>query len=372
MNLLVVEEIRDRKSFSGLKGLWNSFLETNGLLTPFTQFEWFASCIDCYGKGKELRVLLVRDQEDGMLHGIAPFWIGRDVYRGLRVRELSFIECLDTPCSSIFSKAGHEERAIDAIFGHLCQGGSKGWDLAVFRKLPEGYGGLKEIFGSGNGRRILWFEEYPTRNLYVDIEGDWEKFLKGRSERFRKTRRNIMNRISKIPGVAIELFTADPDGRLMDLVLDVTRKGWKAEEGLALSSRPETVEFFRQMTKWALEKQMLLIWVLTIDGAPVAVEYDLRHKGKVYALRSDFDGGQKSISPGAYLEYKTVEHLFTEGYREYDMGPGFNEYKTHWTEKYRELQNLAVCNRSFKGMAIWSIENWAIPVLRKAKHLFSR
>jgi CelD/BcsL family acetyltransferase involved in cellulose biosynthesis len=202
---------------------------------------------------------------------------------------------------------------------------------------------------------------------YLPIRGDWEGFLKTRSTRFRKTHRNIVNRVEKLKNVEMVCFQEDASGALLKHILAVSERSWKEREGIAISSGKEARQFFEALTDVAGKKGWLKVWLLTVDGTPVAMEYDLEYDGTVYALRADFDEAYKDASPGAYLEYMLVKKLFDEGYKEYNTGPGLNTYKLQWTDKMRTNVGLRVYNDNVKGFAVWALEHKLIPFLRRIR-----
>jgi CelD/BcsL family acetyltransferase involved in cellulose biosynthesis len=121
------------------------------------------------------------------------------------------------------------------------------------------------------------------------------------------------------------------------------------------------------LTELASRRGWLLLWFLKLDGAPIAMEYNLTHQQRVYALRADFDEAYKSYSPGAYLEYRILEHLFESEYAEYSFGPGVNSYKLHWTEKYSMNVFLQLYGNNLKGRLISGLERQLLPGLRRIR-----
>jgi CelD/BcsL family acetyltransferase involved in cellulose biosynthesis len=164
----------------------------------------------------------------------------------------------------------------------------------------------------------------------------------------------------------------DAEEILLEDILSVSRNGWKHGEGIAISSREETTRFFEFLTRIAGKNGWLMVWILRIDGRAVAMEYDLEHKGVVYALRSDFDEALKECSPGSYLEYRIAKYLFENGYKEYNTGPGMNTYKLHWTEQSKENVMLTVYNRTLPGVLAYALEGRLVPFIKRFRNLKTR
>ena len=228
------------------------------------------------------------------------------------------------------------------------------------------YRALQEILRE---QRKNFFTEVASLTPYIPIQGEWEAFLQTRSARFRKTHRNIINRISKLNKVEIQCFSQDTSGTVFKEILAVSEKSWKQKGGIAISSRKETKKFFEALTDLAGQKGWLLVWLLKVDGVPIAMEYDLSYKGKVYALRADFDESYKEYSPGVYLEYHIIKTLFEERYHEYHTGPGLNTYKLHWTDQLKENMALQICNNNYKGWMIWTLEGRLLPFLKQIRDI---
>ena len=56
---------------------------------------------------------------------------------------------------------------------------------------------------------------------YLPIEGGWNEFLRTRSAKYRKTTRNVANRIARLGHVQVEKSRTDPQGKILDAVTDI-------------------------------------------------------------------------------------------------------------------------------------------------------
>lgn len=364
--MLTVEIIRSEAEFAALKPEWNDLLEQSGQSSPFLSHEWFSCCLEGFSQGRELYIHAVRER--GTLLGIAPLWLYDEASRWIPARQIGFITSLDTPFADFILQKERQQEILIRLLDQLLTKSPVRWDLISLRQWPSvspRYGLAEQIF---QRQRRSTFREVASTVPYIPIEGSWEAFLEGRSVKFRKTHRNIVNRVAKLKNVQMLCYRQDAGGEVLRDVLTVSEKSWKKVEGIAISSKEESKRFFRALTRAASERDWLMVWVLKVEGTPVATEYHLVDDRTVYALRADFDEAHKSSSPGAYLEYQIVKQLFEEGYREYNTGPGLNTYKLHWTEHRRENVTINVCNNSLRGRAIWGAEKvW--PLLRQVKSL---
>jgi CelD/BcsL family acetyltransferase involved in cellulose biosynthesis len=144
--------------------------------------------------------------------------------------------------------------------------------------------------------------------------------------------------------------------------VEVSQNSWKSETGTTLD-QPGPGAFIRRLSKLASERGWLSIWMLTLDGRPMATEYQLVCEGNVHGLRSDFRRGSEEISPGSHLNRMLLEQLFGRGYRRYFMGPGNNAYKFRWAEDTDAQVAVTIYSRSIAGriVSVWErrLRPWA-------------
>jgi len=364
--MLAIEEITSGTELIALQADWDNLLKRTGERSPFLTHEWFRSCFAAYSHGKDVFTLAVRDGSN--LIGIAPLWRQQHVFRKIPIRKIGFVSCPDTQVADFIVEDSRRSEVLMAFLEYMFHKRKGAWDMLTLEQWPAesiNYQTLQTIL---LGRRKRFFTGISSVTPYIPIKGEWEPFLQTLSVRFRKTHRNITNRMEKLNNLETQCFRQDPTGSVFKDVVSVSEKSWKQEEGIAVTSREETSRFFEALTDAAGPKGLLRIWILKVDGTPIAMEYDLEVLGKVYALRADYDETYKEYSPGAYLEYQIVKSLFKEGYEEYNTGPGLNTYKLHWTEQSRVNMTLYVCNDNLKGWTIWGLQEKLIPFLRRIRN----
>jgi len=368
--MIAIEEITSGAQLMALQAGWDNLLKQNGEHSPFLTYDWFRCCSAAYSRGKDMFILAIKDGSN--LIGIAPLWRQQDVFRKIPIRQIGFMSCPDTQVADFIVEDGRHSEVLKAFLDYMFHKRKNAWDMLTLGQWPAesmNYKALQAILRK-QGKRF--FTDISSVTPYIPIRGEWEPFLQTLSIRFRKTRRNISNRIGKLNKLEIQCSRQDPTGSVFRDVVAVSGKSWKQEEGIAITSREETNQFFAALTDAAGPKGLLLIWILKVDETPIAMEYDLEVLGRVYALRADYDEAYKEYSPGAYLEYQIVKSLFKEGYQEYNIGPGLNTYKLQWTEQSRQNMTLHVCNDSAKGWTIWGLQTKLIPFLRRIRNLSMR
>jgi hypothetical protein len=106
---------------------------------------------------------------------------------------------------------------------------------------------------------------------------------------------------------------ADGHERLDEVLEEAFRieaSGWKEAKGTAITSRPDTRRFYRDVARWAAGEGWLRIAFLRLDGHAVAMMYVLETDRTLYYLKGGYDPGFERHSPGMVLLASVIEDAF--------------------------------------------------------------
>lgn len=358
----MIKVITEFKDFLALEEDWKKTLEASLSDSVFLTFEWMRAWWKAFGKDKQLLVLLVKDSE-GKVSGIAPLMLSKKKIFGVTLRKLSFIYNDNSSCAD-FLICAEREGTLGAIIEYL-KNKSNQWDLLELQNIPlesPNYHILTDLLKKNH---LACAVKEGLSSPFIPIKPGWEGYFCARPKRFRKTARNILNRISKF-SYATEKFTDyRSDNGILDTVFEISRKSWKARCRRAITSDPDNREFFQELNRITGEKKWRYIWLLSVDGAAVAYEYHLRYKDKVYALRADFNEEYKDYSPGAVLELQIMKEYFSDGLKEYDLCGHNDSYKKNWTDLEREHAVFSVYQESLFGRLLYLFDYQIFYRLRK-------
>jgi len=361
---MTVERLSDFDAFLHLEDPWNRLLERTREDTVFLRHEWFRCWWEAYGRDRSLSVLLIR--EKGALIGICPLMISRASVRGFPVTKIGFIENLETPrCDFIVSK--NPEGVMDETIAYVMQEVAP-WQILVLNNIPIGSDtpGLLETICRKRG--IVCLVLPALRSPYLRIETDWDTFYEKTSQRFKKRLRYNRNRLEKVGHISVEnIGRINQDESVLRDLFAIGQRSWKNGIGRSISCKPENRVFFSELGRMAGEKGWLSLWLMKADGNPLAFEYHLQYKGRVHALRSEFDEAYSAHSPGAVLESHIVRKIFQGDFKEYDMGGTQDDYKKHWTSSVREQCNVMIFNRGIYPGFLRFLEGKFIPAVRRSK-----
>ncbi len=360
---LRIRRIESEDGFTALADAWTDLTARSGQTSPFLSHDWFACCWPAVAPARRPEALVVED--GGHLVAAVPLMRWKERRRGMPVRRLALLECPDTPFIDVLV-GGSARPVAAALVEHLAA--RRDWDVASLQKLPAASPVLKEL-EAGLPGRLPWRRAEASRSPYLAIAGDWETFWKGTSQRFKKTCRNVQNRLERAGQVLIEEHSqVDPDGALFAELLELSRRSWKGDRGVAIATMPNMHGFFSALSRRATARGWLSLWTLRLDGRLVAMEYQLRHDGRVNALRADFDPALRDVSPGSALNFAIARGLFGRpGVYEYDMGPGLNEYKLRWASGQHEAAHLMIYRPTAYGRLLHLLDTKVRPVVRRVR-----
>jgi len=366
-----VRIVRDRAAFAALRDDWESIVDTSRPhQRVFGSHAWFDAALEWQGRDTALE--LVCFEPEGRLGAVLPLTRRAERMRGMPLRELSFLAVPDTQWCDLVGAAASSEAACVRIVDALEQ--APAWDVMRLGWLMSDGPVLRVLVPVLKQRGYRVIASAATRNPTLSLAGTWSAFLASRSRRLKKALNLASNRLHKAG--TIEIAHAAPDGtsadeaqRLLEHAVAVSKASWKRSTGNALD-RPGPLAFIRRLTQHAHERGWLSLWTLSLDGRPVASEYQLVADGNVYALRSDFDAAYEEISPGTHLNRVLLEAMFGTGLERYYMGPGENAYKLRWRDGDEPVFLVTVYGKTARGALLAAWETTLRPLLARLRDRF--
>jgi len=354
-----IQEIREYESFLNLETEWNSLLSMTTEDTVFLRHEWFRCWWNAYGKEKEMLILLAREGEK--LIGIAPLMKVSAKIRNFSVSQIQFIENKDSPICD-FIIPDRKEEVLEEILKNISKLNS--WDTISFGKIPrtsKNYLALNQVLRQKHKRFKL---DILSKIPFLSIHSTWSEFYSKKPRHFKKEINYHANKIKELGKISVVENTSFSEKLFSDL-LGVTEKSWKFEKGVAIDSDEETKNFFYNLTRVAAEKGWLSLWMLNSENKPVAMEYNLRYTGKVFALRGDYDERYQRFSPGNFLSFNMLKSYFSDNISIYELGPGFSSYKTQWANDVYETYSFTLFNKNVYSLLLSFVFLDIIPFIRK-------
>jgi len=353
--------ITSLREFDALAPIWGEVTKEGDQTSPFLSHDWFACCWRTAGPDRHREVWFLEDTAGPV--ALVPLVRWRTRVRGLPVRMVGFLDAPDTPFVD-FPIAGALEETVAAFVRAFRD--RRDWDILSLQKIPAHSRTIKALEASLAGE-LRWRVAGTERVPYLTISESWQQFFRDRTQRFRKTCRNIENRLKRSGAVTVEEHRdVDPEGALFAEAMEVSRQSWKGPRGLAMATMEGMPRFFQELTGRASANGWLHLWILRLDGRAVATEYQIGANGSIHALRADFDSALADLSPGSHLLAEIVRSLFERRcVHEYDMGPGSNDYKLRWATGAHELLTLEAYAPTRYGRLLHTAETRLVPRARR-------
>lgn len=308
-----------------LRNEWSSLGERTGNL--FATWEWNSLWWRQMGQGRRLIAAAVRD-DAGALVGLLPAYvaIAAGPARVIRLLGHGQGDRLGPICLP-----ADRPRVATALRAALR---SKPWANALFlaEKLPAEEG-WKALLGA----RPVSREASPVLEIATS---DWEEFLAGRSSGLRKQVRYQERRLAREYDLRYRVIE---DGAALPAALDALFRlhgvRWGAE-GAPAFARAEA--FHRTFAAGSLERGWLRLWLLELDGRPVAAWHGFRFGGADWHYQSGRDPAWDRYSVGAVLLAHTIRDCIEAGLPRYLFLRGGEEYKLRFATADPGLETVVL------------------------------
>ncbi len=355
---MAVRIVTTAEALAALRPAWNRLHDRCAQRSPFLSHGWMEAAWQWRGSVASLFVLCC--ERDGQLVGALPMVRERVATGGTPSRSLTFLDVPDTQRSDMLAMAGSP-----AIRRHV------DWDVIRLRYLPAESIAATILAAALTDRGIVSDIRAVTANPRIALDRPWDAYYASRSRRLKKATNLAANRLAKAGRVEIQWLApgtgdrAEVD-RVLDDVIRISARSWKSQTGNSLDQAGPQA-FIRSLSHHAHDQGCLSVWRLSLDGLPIAMEYQLIDDGIVYALRSDFVTDYDSLSPGSHLSRCMLETLFNQGLRHYLMGPGDNVYKYRWADATEPVLAMTAYAPSLRGRALAAWELSLKPAARRLR-----
>lgn len=196
---------------------------------------------------------------------------------------------------------------------------------------------------------LSFFQSLHSRGCYLPLQGTWDSFIKGKSEKFRKSYRNNINRLMRLGRLETTVVELSSNyDEVVKKLMEVDTQSWKA----SWISEAANKGFILELLKRCLKNRWLNLCFLELNGAPIAYWFMIRFGGKSYAMFTSYKEKFADYSPGLVCLYFVLLHLFKEsgGIEEVDFLSSYN-YLQRWTNLTRNRYLLTIYKRDLAGRA---------------------
>jgi CelD/BcsL family acetyltransferase involved in cellulose biosynthesis len=317
------------ESLDSVREEWSALAAETGNI--FATWEWTSIWWRHFGRGRELLAQACYSP-DGSLFAILPLYLS--AVRPLRMaRFLGHPEADNLgPVCSRTDRAAAARALLEALRRERL-------DLFVGENVPADEGWAAFL-----GAKVL----RRTGSPVLRFRGaSWDELLAARSSNFREQVRRRERKLRREHEVRFRL--SDDPAQLhddLDILFSLHSARWKG--GGLFTSTSEG--FHREFAVCALERGWLRLWMLEVDGAPVAAWYGFRFGDAESYYQAGRDPAWSGASVGFVLLAHTIREALEDGVAEYRFLEGGEDYKYRFTREDPGLETIGLA-RSAAGAA---------------------
>ena len=336
---IALEAIEDTARFEELRDEWNELLENSASDCLFLTWEWLYTWWKHLSEDRRLRIVTAR--RNGVLVAIAPFALRSRRWR--RLLPFPALEFLGTGLVGsdyldIVIRRG-EERGVLPELAKALAGGKVMLDLSSVKGTNAHAAGLVAAMTQSG-----WFSAHIRTDVcpFIDLSGhDWESYLAGLGRAHRYNLRRRLRSLEKRWELRFEPVRSEEQrAAAMHSLVALHGRRWRARGRPGAFHTPALAAFHEEMSRLALERGWLRLYVLRLDGKPAAALYGFLYHGVFYFYQSGFDPDYHRHSVGLVTMGLAIKSAIEEGANIYDFLRGNEPYKSLWTHTNRQLMRL--------------------------------
>ena len=359
---VTAEIVTDYETFVRLEPEWNDAVRRARVPHPFLLHEWFRTWWDCFGAGRRLHVVVVRDGANVV--AIAPLMTEQVHMYGLTVRKLDLLHNDHTPRADCIV-AGSPRESYEAIWDALRDAKDQ-WDVLQLSRLPDdsptriAFASLADRDGYATGS---W---QGDRSPYLTLSGTSDGYHASLSAKFRSNLRNRLSRLRAFGEPRLEVVDgAEQIAGATEDALRLEASGWKDKAGTSITSDPAVHRFYSLLAQRAAERGWLRLMFLTVGGRRIATSYGSCFDARLFLFKTGYDPDYAACAPFKLLTYFAVERAFAERLREVDFLGDAEPWKLEWTSTSRVHEWLYVFPNTMRARLVHSLKFQVVPELKR-------
>lgn len=320
---------------SGLEHEWKRLFDESGCPNPFLSWEWHQSWVESQ-RGRIRPLVAVERFPDGRLAAVLPLQEVR--HRGLQQWELlsqgsgaDELDCLVHPQAP----TALPQRMVDTVLAlrwQICR-----WEaISLHGHLAAA---LRQRASNHPGSLVI---EAGETLPFLPLPARFDDLLAQHSANFRSEVRRRRRNLERHGGpVRLHVATsAEEIATALHLLFTLHNQRRQQKQDTGIFEEESLRHFHRQVTLRLAGKRWARIYVLQVNGIPIATLYGFETRQRFYYFQSGWNPQWSRLSPGTVLLSMVVEDCIGRGLRQFEFLRGVEEYKTRWTDKARPTLNI--------------------------------
>ena len=314
--------------------------------------QWVSSLLEAHFENVDKLLLLVKNNMDNPI-AIIPFYIQVEKVKGLKLK-------IFRPISSFYSTHGgllvskQLENVLVRIFRFLNKYSK--WD--AFECCVESNSDLEaSLYNVAEKFSYKVISKKYESAPFLSLNENLETFIASRSRNFRSNLKRKEKKLKSAGDLTLNIYSKLYEvEKALEEIFRIEKRSWKVMEGSAMTSDKNKKKLYSILAMKCAENGWLRIYILSIDGKPIAFDYGLLFKKRYSMLKTSYDENFKKLSPGVVLRWYVIKDLFKIKSIEHDFLWGSEPYKLQWCNGVRKHNIIFVYNRHVKSRFIYSIQ----------------
>ncbi|HVX41503.1 MAG TPA: GNAT family N-acetyltransferase [Gemmatimonadaceae bacterium] len=358
---LTVHEVTDAARLVDLHDEWDAFVASSPDGSFFETYEWLTTWLACFWAPRQPAFMFVRD--GGRLVGLAPF-LPDDTGDAWCRRSLTLPVHSHVPRANLVAADGMRAAVVDALLAHASD--RHGWTPLVFPQVDRASAAWAAIEDGARrqGRGVTQWEDMVVP--WIRLDGDWDGYLQSRTAHVRQEMRRKRRKLEKAGRVEYAVTSTPREcATAINDIFAIEAKSWKQDEGTSFATEVGVSAFYTTLARLAAERGWLRLYVMSLDGAPIAHVYGIVHRNEYLALKTSYDQSFRELSPGSVLFEFAVRDACEQGYTAFDMLGIEARWKNDLATDARRLASAClIAPASLRCQSCRSYENTLKPYLK--------
>lgn len=361
MLILKITKIDNLSDFNTLEKGWNDLLNRCNH-TVFSQWEWISTWWKHFGIDKKLVVLIASENEE--IIGIAPLMCSNQNMFGLRRGKLSFIGTPNADYNDFLTIADKTENCLISFLNYLQKIPEK-WNYIELNEVPETSMSIPTL--NNLSKTLTLFPRCP----YKPLPESHDEFLGSLGSNFRHCLKRYTKKTEKqfhMDFVDYSEVQSCKDG--MNILYELHQKRWTSQGLPGAFADMSFRDFHIDVAKVFAQNRQLGLYVLKLDGVPVAAIYGFKGQRKFYQYLSGFDPDYYNYGVGNQINLYAIDKCIENGLVEFDFMRGGEAYKDRWKTLSRWNRVAIIPKRGFFNNAQYLFFSKLWDVRKQARNFF--
>ena len=349
--------------FLAMETEWNEAVERADVPHPFLRHEWFRTWWECFGAGRQLHIVVVR--EGNQIAAIAPLMVERVRMYGLPLRKIDLIHNDHTPRADVIVAHRDAGRAYRAVWDALTTG-RESWDLLQLSRIVRESATHRAMSRYANGAGFPTGRWQGDVSPYLALTGTWDEYYRSLPGKFRQNLRNRLSRLTKFGEPRLEILdnVAAIEAARGDAIR-LEASGWKRESGSAITSDPALQRFYALLADRATARGWLRVMFLTVGGRRIATSYGSCYRDRLFLFKTGYDPEYAACSPFKLLTFFAIQDAYKSGLKELDFLGDQEPWKLEWTDTSRTQDWLFAFSGTVRARLLHCLKFQMVPELKR-------